>query len=180
MLDKQLTMVQVAEKISQNFGEDLFVIWSDDTADKLIIRCRVVRDPKSLDEDADAEEDQILKRIEAHMLESISLRGIPGITRVFMMQHKVSHPDETGEFKQGKEWVLETDGVNLADVMAVPGVDSTRTYSNDFIEVLSVLGIEATRSSLYKEILNVIAFDGSYVNYRHMALLVDVMTSVVI
>ena len=44
MLDKQLTMVQVAEKISQNFGEDLFVIWSDDTADKLIIRCRVVRD----------------------------------------------------------------------------------------------------------------------------------------
>ncbi len=177
MLDKQLTMAQVAEKISQNFGEDLFVIWSDDTADKLIIRCRVVRDPKSLDEDADAEEDQILKRIEAHMLESISLRGIPGITRVFMMQHKVSHPDETGEFKQGKEWVLETDGVNLADVMAVPGVDSTRTYSNDFIEVLSVLGIEATRSSLYKEILNVIAFDGSYVNYRHMALLVDVMTS---
>ena len=155
----------------------MFVIWSDDTADKLIIRCRVVRDPKSLDEDADAEEDQILKRIEAHMLESISLRGIPGITRVFMMQHKVSHPDETGEFKQGKEWVLETDGVNLADVMAVPGVDSTRTYSNDFIEVLSVLGIEATRSSLYKEILNVIAFDGSYVNYRHMALLVDVMTS---
>ena len=177
MLDKQLTMAQVAEKISQNFGEDLFVIWSDDTADKLIIRCRVVRDPKTLDEDADAEEDQILKRIEAHMLESISLRGIPGITRVFMMQHKVSKPDETGEFKQGKEWVLETDGVNLADVMAVPGVDSARTYSNDFIEILSVLGIEATRSALYKEILNVIAFDGSYVNYRHMALLVDVMTS---
>ena len=177
MLDKQLTMAQVAEKISQNFGDDLFVIWSDDTADKLIIRCRVVRDPKSLDEDADAEEDQILKRIEAHMLESISLRGIPGITRVFMMQHKVSKPDATGEFKQGKEWVLETDGVNLADVMAVPGVDSARTYSNDFIEILSVLGIEATRSALFKEILNVIAFDGSYVNYRHMALLVDVMTS---
>lgn len=177
MLDKQLTMSQVAEKISQNFGEDLFVIWSDDTADKLIIRCRVVRDPKSLDEEADAEEDQILKRIEAHMLESISLRGIPGITRVFMMQHKVSSPDTTGDFVQTQEWVLETDGVNLSDVMAVPGVDASRTYSNNFIEVLSVLGIEATRSALYKEILNVIAFDGSYVNYRHMALLVDVMTS---
>nr|A5DCV3.2 RecName: Full=DNA-directed RNA polymerase II subunit RPB1; Short=RNA polymerase II subunit 1; Short=RNA polymerase II subunit B1; AltName: Full=DNA-directed RNA polymerase III largest subunit [Meyerozyma guilliermondii ATCC 6260] len=177
MLDKQLTMAQVAEKISQNFGEDLFVIWSDDTADKLIIRCRVVRDPKSLDEDVDAEEDQILKRIEAHMLESISLRGIQGITRVFMMQHKLSLPDETGEFKQGQEWVLETDGVNLADVMAVPGVDAKRTYSNNFIEILSVLGIEATRSALFKEILNVIAFDGSYVNYRHMALLVDVMTA---
>lgn len=176
MLDKQLTMSQVAEKISQNFGEDLFVIWSDDTADKLIVRCRVVRDPKSLDED-DSEEDQILKRIESHMLESISLRGIPGITRVFMMQHKLSYPDETGEFQQGQEWVLETDGVNLADVISIPGVDSKRTYSNNFIEILSVLGIEATRTALFKEVLNVIAFDGSYVNYRHMALLVDVMTS---
>ncbi|CAH6720811.1 DNA-directed RNA polymerase II subunit RPB1 [[Candida] jaroonii] len=176
MLDKQLTMSQVAEKISQNFGEDLFVIWSDDTADKLIIRCRVVRDPKTLDED-DAEEDQILKRIEAHMLESISLRGIPGITRVFMMQHKLNRPDETGEYRQDQEWVLETDGVNLSEVMTIPGVDAARTYSNNFIEILSVLGIEATRSALYKEILNVIAFDGSYVNYRHMALLVDVMTS---
>lgn len=176
MLDKQLTMSQVADRISQNFGEDLFVIWSDDTADKLIIRCRVVRDPKSLDED-DSEEDQILKRIESHMLESISLRGIPGITRVFMMQHKMNYIDDSGEFQQGQEWVLETDGVNLADVMSIPGVDSSRTYSNNFIEILSVLGIEATRSALYKEILNVIAFDGSYVNYRHMALLVDVMTS---
>lgn len=176
MLDKQLTMAQVAEKISQNFGEDLFVIWSDDTADKLIIRCRVIRDPK-LEEEGDHEEDQILKRVEAHMLETISLRGIPGITRVFMMQHKVSSPDASGEFAQSQEWVLETDGVNLADVMAVPGVDASRTYSNNFIEILSVLGIEATRYALFKEILNVIAFDGSYVNYRHMALLVDVMTS---
>ncbi|KAK6461333.1 DNA-directed RNA polymerase II largest subunit [Scheffersomyces coipomensis] len=176
MLDKQLTMAQVAEKISQNFGEDLFVIWSDDTADKLIIRCRVVRDPK-MDEEAESEEDQILKSIESHMLDNISLRGIEGITKVFMMQHKTSTPDETGEFKQGKEWVLETDGVNLSGVMAVSGVDASRTYSNNFIEILSVLGIEATRSALFKEILNVIAFDGSYVNYRHMALLVDVMTS---
>lgn len=176
MLDKQLTMAQVAEKISQNFGEDLFVIWSDDTAEKLIIRCRVIRDPK-LEEEGEHEEDQILKRVEAHMLETISLRGIPGITRVFMMQHKLSVPDETGEYVQKQEWVLETDGVNLSEVMAVPGVDSHRTYSNNFIEILSVLGIEATRSALYKEILNVIAFDGSYVNYRHMALLVDVMTS---
>ncbi|OBA20992.1 DNA-directed RNA polymerase II largest subunit [Metschnikowia bicuspidata var. bicuspidata NRRL YB-4993] len=176
MLDKQLTMAQVAEKISQNFGEDLFVIWSDDTADKLIIRCRVIRDPK-LEEEGDHEEDQILKRVEAHMLETISLRGIPGITRVFMMQHKMSTPDADGEFLQKQEWVLETDGVNLAEVITVPGVDASRTYSNNFIEILSVLGIEATRTALFKEILNVIAFDGSYVNYRHMALLVDVMTA---
>ncbi|ODQ79999.1 hypothetical protein BABINDRAFT_36081 [Babjeviella inositovora NRRL Y-12698] len=177
MLDKELTMSQVAEKISKSFGKDLFVIWSEDNADKLIIRCRVVRDPKDMDEDADAEEDQMLKLIEANMLEEISLRGIPGITRVFMMQHKRNEPDATGEYKQGMEWVLETDGCNLADVMSVPGVDSSRIYSNSFVEVLTVLGIEATRAALYREIQNVLGFDGSYVNYRHMAILVDVMTS---
>ncbi|ODQ68191.1 beta and beta-prime subunits of DNA dependent RNA-polymerase [Nadsonia fulvescens var. elongata DSM 6958] len=178
MLDKQLTMSQVAERISQNFGEDLFVMWSEDNAEKLIIRCRVVRDPKTLDEEIDAEEDQMLKRIEAHMLESISLRGIENISRVFMMQHKLNIPDEiTGEYRTDKEWVLETDGCNLAEVMIADGVDASRTYSNSFIEILSVLGIEATRTALFREVLNVIAFDGSYVNYRHMALLVDVMTS---
>lgn len=177
MLDKQLTMSQVAEKISAKFDPDLFVIWSEDNAEKLIIRCRLIRDPKAMEEDAEAEEDQFLKSLEGTMLDTISLRGIPGIIRVFMMQHKKSLPNETGAYEQQMEWVLETDGINLAEVIAVPGVDSTRTYSNSFVEVLSVLGIEATRSALYKEILNVIAFDGSYVNYRHLALLVDVMTS---
>ncbi|CAN3372452.1 hypothetical protein DIURU_005052 [Diutina rugosa] len=177
MIDKQLTMSQVAEKITQNFGDDLFVIWSDDTADKLIIRCRVVRDPKQLDEDTDAEEDQILKRIEAHMLEEISLRGIKGITRVFLAQEDAPIIKPTGEFSKEKEWTLATDGVNLAEVMQVEGVDYTRVRSNNFIEVLQVLGIEACRGALFKELKDVIEFGGSKVNYRHMALLIDVMTS---
>ncbi|CAN3474396.1 DNA-directed RNA polymerase II subunit RPB1 [Diutina catenulata] len=177
MLDKQLTMSQVAEKISENFGEDLFVIWSDDTADKLIIRCRVVRDPKSLDDDVNAEEDQILKRIEAHMLEAISLRGIPGITKVFLAEEDAHVQKPTGEFTKEKEWILATDGVNLAEVMCVEGVDYTRVRSNNFIEVLQVLGIEACRGALFKELKDVIEFGGSKVNYRHMALLIDVMTS---
>ena len=40
-----------------------------------------------------------------------------------------------------------------------------------------MFGIEAARASLLKEVRNVIEFDGSYVNYRHLALLVDIMTS---
>ncbi|PRT54496.1 DNA-directed RNA polymerase II subunit RPB1 [Wickerhamiella sorbophila] len=178
MLDKQLTMSQVAEKITAAFGGDLFVMWSEDNADKLVIRCRVIRDPKALEEEPDLEEDQMVKSIEQHMLESITLRGVPGISRVFMMEHRLSQVDEvSGDWAQKMEWVLETDGVDLAEVMTIDGVDPYRTYSNSFVEILGVLGIEATRSALYREIYKVIAFDGSYVNYRHMALLVDVMTS---
>ena len=44
------------------------------------------------------------------------------------------------------------------------------------IAVYQVLGVEAVRKALEKELHHVISFDGSYVNYRHLALLCDVMT----
>ncbi|OUT21564.1 DNA-directed RNA polymerase II subunit RPB1 [Pichia kudriavzevii] len=168
MLDKQLSMQQVAAKIMENFGDDLFVIWSEDNADKLR--------RKALDEEEEDTEDGLLKALEAQMLESITLRGVSGISRVFMMKYDKTYIAEDGDFAKKQEWVLETDGINLADVITVEGIDTTRTYSNSFVEILFVFGIEAARSALYKEILNVIAFDGSYVNYRHLALLVDLMT----
>ena len=40
-----------------------------------------------------------------------------------------------------------------------------------------VLGVEAVRKAVEKEMNHVISFDGSYVNYRHLALLCDVMTA---
>jgi hypothetical protein len=51
-------------------------------------------------------------------------------------------------------------------VLPVPGVDPTRTMSNDLIEIISYLGVEACRQALLRELRNVIEFDGSYVNYR--------------
>lgn len=46
-----------------------------------------------------------------------------------------------------------------------------------FILCVQSLGIEAVRKSIEKEMNHVISFDGSYVNYRHLALLCDVMTA---
>ncbi|CAL9735755.1 DNA-directed RNA polymerase II subunit RPB1 [Monosporozyma servazzii] len=176
MNDKDLTMGQVGERIKHTFGNDLFVIWSEDNAEKLIIRCRVIR-PKSLDAGIEAEEDHMLKKIENTMLENITLRGVENIERVVMMKYDRKVPSAAGDYEKVPEWVLESDGVNLAEVMQVPGVDASRIYTNSFIDIMEVLGIEAGRAALYKEVYNVIASDGSYVNYRHMALLVDVMTT---
>jgi DNA-directed RNA polymerase II subunit RPB1 len=43
--------------------------------------------------------------------------------------------------------------------------------------LLQILGIEAVRKSIEKEMNHVISFDGSYVNYRHLSLLCDSMTA---
>ena len=177
MLDKKLTMADVSNKISEDFQRDLMCICSDDNAEKLIIRCRIIsEDPSEKQADVQEEEDVFLKKIENSLLNSISLRGIKNIARVYMVEKKKTFIKGDGTFGSQMEWYLETSGSNLKAVMCEEDVDATRTYSNNCGEVMSVLGIEATRQSLLKELRGVIEFDGSYVNYRHLSLLCDVMT----
>lgn len=127
------------------------------------------------------EDDVFLKCIEASMLSDIALLGIEAISKVYM--HLPITDDkkriiitENGEFKSVAEWILETDGTSLMRVLSERDVDPVRTSSNDICEVFQVLGIEAVRKAVEKEMNHVISFDGSYVNYRHLALLCDVMT----
>ena len=48
------------------------------------------------------------------MLTTLSLRGVEGITRVFMREPKRETVDPvTGAIKMLSEWVLDTEGVNL-------------------------------------------------------------------
>jgi len=74
------------------------------------------------------------------------------------------------------EWILETEGTNLAGVLNNEAVDATKTISNHIYEVWEVLGIEAVRQALQKELSLVLKAYGIYVNYRHLAILCDVMT----
>lgn len=179
MLDKKLEMAFVAGKIAEVFEQDLFVIWSEDNAEKLVIRCRALNEHDHDKEDGGEpeEEDIFLKQLETSMLSTISLRGVEGVERVFMLKHKKNVITESGEFDNPVEWVLETDGINLRKVLCVEGVDSTRTTSNSCVEIMEVLGIEAARASLLRELRNVIEFDGSRVNYRHLSMLCDIMTN---
>ncbi|KMU82510.1 DNA-directed RNA polymerase II subunit RPB1 [Coccidioides immitis H538.4] len=184
LLDKGLTVQDVAMKIKESYPQDIAVIFSDNNADEQVIRIRQIQDPKQDEEDDDdTEYDVTLKKLEAHLLDTLTLRGVAGVERAFINEKSRVRTLEDGslyknsEDPQCKEWVLETSGSALGDVLAIPGVDATRTYSNQFVEILEVFGIEATRTALLRELTQVLAFDGSYVNHRHLALLCDVMTS---
>ncbi|EPS67076.1 hypothetical protein M569_07699, partial [Genlisea aurea] len=178
MVDKKLSMADIAEKINLEFDDDLTCIFNDDNAEKLILRIRIMNDeaPKGELNDESAEDDVFLKKIESNMLTEMALRGIPDINKVFIKNSKVNRFDEIDGFKAENEWMLDTEGVNLLAVLCHPDVDSKRTTSNHLIEVIEVLGIEAVRKALLDELRVVISFDGSYVNYRHLAILCDTMT----
>jgi DNA-directed RNA polymerase II subunit RPB1 len=181
LLDKGLTVQDVAAAIKSKFNRDLAVIFSDNNADEQVIRIRMVRDKDQ--EDEDTEEDLTLKRLEAHLLDELTLRGVPGIERAFINSTEKMYTDDDGkqiikkDDPKCKEWFLDTTGIALKDVLVTEGVDSTRVYCNSFIDIFQVFGIEATRAALMRELTQVLAFDGSYVNHRHLAVLVDVMTS---
>ncbi|KAK9713059.1 hypothetical protein RND81_06G000500 [Saponaria officinalis] len=178
MVDKKLSMADIAEKINLEFSDDLTCIFNDDNAEKLILRIRIMNDEASKGEflDESSEDDVFLKMVAGNMLTEMALKGILDINKVFIKQAKVNKFDEQKGFKSETEWMLDTEGVNLLSVMCHQDVDATRTTSNHLIEVMEVLGIEAVRKALLDELRVVISFDGSYVNYRHLAILCDTMT----
>ena len=81
---------------------------------------------------------------------------------------------DTNHFDNLVEWVLDTDGTNLIEILSNPNIDSTRTISNDIREIYDTLGVEAARTALYHELINVTSEDA--MNYRHLSLLIDTMT----
>ncbi|KAJ3342246.1 DNA-directed RNA polymerase II subunit rpb1 [Entophlyctis luteolus] len=171
---RDLTMEQIAATIMNEFGSD-FKCWiSDDNEIRPLILARIVPS-KDAGEDIHVDEDVFLRKIEENILNDISLCGIKGIGKAFISDYKYKELDAEGKFKQMQHFFLETNGSNFKEVLCVDGVNANITTTNSVIEVFDVLGIEATRAALLNELRGVINSDGSYVNYRHLALLSDVM-----
>jgi DNA-directed RNA polymerase beta' subunit len=119
----------------------------------------------------------VLKQLEAEVL-ALPIDGVDGISGASARRQPcLLYDQNTGERVDAfAEWIVETDGSNLLDSFALEGVDHRLTTCNHPLEVYTALGIEAVRECLVRELRKVLTFDGSYVNYRHLSLLADVMT----
>jgi DNA-directed RNA polymerase II subunit RPB1 len=79
MVDHKLTMAYVAGRIAETFQTDLFVIWSEDNLEKLIIRYRVTGSAdKEADGSAAIEENVFPHHPESMMLGFVDFTGCPG------------------------------------------------------------------------------------------------------
>ena len=79
--------------------------------------------------------------------------------------------------KKDSEWIIQTSGSNLGKVFKIPGVDTTRTTTNNIWEIAAVIGIEAARSTLINEITHTLDEQGLEVDIRHIVLVSDLMSS---
>ncbi|KAI5955618.1 RPO31 [Candida jiufengensis] len=103
---------------------------------------------------------QSLKRV----LPDICIKGLPQIFRA------VINIKDDGK----KELLVE--GYGLKEVMNTEGIVGTKTTTNHVLEVNQILGIEAARGSIVREIDYTMSNHGMSVDPRHIQLLGDVMT----
>lgn len=83
-------------------------------------------------------------------------------------------PDNS--IKSGKEFIIYTSGINMYDIRYINGIDIARTLCNDIAQIYDIFGIEAARIALLREITNLLDIMGTFVNYHHLSVLVDLMT----
>jgi DNA-directed RNA polymerase II subunit RPB1 len=116
-----------------------------------------------------------LRSLDKTVLSKLNLKGTSLTQNVSLRKTERIKVTEDGTVVSIPDYVIDSDGSNLSSVMIHPYVDGSRTITNDVWEAYSVLGIEGARTVLIREITDVIS-DGSYVNPKHISLLVEMMT----
>jgi DNA-directed RNA polymerase II subunit RPB1 len=169
MFNRNITMDDVAYVLNQKFTNMIHMIYTDFNSEKLVMRIRLVKE--TLVEDDDYAN---FKKVQSVILNSIAVRGVPGIKAVSFRKSEDRVELKEGKFEKVPEYALDTDGSNFVEVMNHPAVDPTRLYTTNVHDIIDILGIEAARAILLTEIDSLFASAG--VNYRHLGLLADSMT----
>lgn len=148
-----ISMIELTVCIQRQY-EHVWCICNDETDPNPKIVIRIMSTETN-------EEYEQIKLLSVKMCTDLTIKGYPSIK---------------GCYASDKINVIETSGTDLENVLSDEIVDPYLTYSNNIIETYNVLGIEAARETLFREIKNVIEYDGSFVDYRHISLLIDTMT----
>ena len=150
LLDKNIEMEEIYYSVSQLYKEGVYCEYSDDNAPEMYLRIRVdplCQELRKIGIADEIPEIAILSSVESKLMDNLVIRGIDGINNVTLRQ----------DIRAGskKEWLIDTDGSNIIDVILHPHVDTYRTVSNDIHEMYSIFGVEAARNTLIREIREV-------------------------
>jgi DNA-directed RNA polymerase II subunit RPB1 len=182
MFNKNITMDDiyfVIRNIYNTFGgqntsdqmSSMSTIYSDYNSQKLVMRIRPsIKTAEFMYGDYLAS----IKKLLNTMMQNTIIRGVPGIRAVTWRKDGNNYEFQDGQYIKVDQYLLDTDGTNFVSIMTHPYVDGNSLYSTNLYDIFDQLGIEATRTVLYTEILNL--FNRKDINYRHLGLLCDIMT----
>lgn len=112
--------------------------------------------------------------------ERFRIKGVPGVIKAMCKEElrKSFHPN-TGALVEEQEYVITIQtqsGSTMRNLIMYEEIDIIRTTTNDVFTIYQLLGIEATRSALIREINNVFSSEGHSINHQHVSILIDIMT----
>ena len=176
LLDRSVSMNMIGNAVQTLYNsqheETIECILTNDNTnnERLLLRIRL--------NEGDPNEDDfnLLKAIEKNILD-IKLKGINNITGSTIRKVTEKYINEdNGDIYNTKRVIIDSIGTNLLEVLGLENIDAEKTITNDIDETLNVLGIEACRSLLIEEFMDVINSAGASLNPRHIEVLVDTMT----
>ena len=188
LLERHIRMWEVEAKLLERFGSSLTCIFADDNADRLTIRLRVTNDSTSQGNDANRDDDvlYLLKQLETSVMKMV-LRGVDNVAAAFLPAREsrprmrsvqgdgsMKSPDDKREVVIIAQQAAQAGSSSLLQILKMPEVDQYRTTTTNIRDVFELLGIEAARNVLMREILKV--YSSAYINYRHIEMLIDTMT----
>ncbi|MCD6226270.1 MAG: DNA-directed RNA polymerase subunit A'' [Candidatus Aenigmarchaeota archaeon] len=103
-----------------------------------------------------------LQKLKKKLLD-IHIAGIPTVKNVIVIN-------------QNNEWLIKASGFNFKEILKFDEIDKTRSYTNNIYEVMSVLGIEAARNVIIREIKDTLEQQGLDIDDRYIKLVTDMMT----
>ena len=183
LLERNLTPADLAEIIDGHFSPHLYILYSEAPMTEWILKIRALGSGVGSTQFADkpVDEQVFLKHVTSDICDKICrdcfLSGIPGVKAVDVSSSVLcTREGDDGDIQRQDVVVLETDGSNLLGALGLAELDGALCTSNDVVDVYNTLGIEAATQVLFQELQTTIGFDGNFINPRHLALLVSLMT----
>lgn len=188
LFNHKIELTQIAEVLQKKYG-DIHCVWSPLANGYLdiLIDCEGItcENTESLPEIKSNKQARIyyIKKVISLKIRNEHIGGIPSVTKVYIRKAKCNETFGNYPLKpeilqrigdKEEEWIAETDGTNLVELLTEKGVDTTRTMSNDIWEINNIFGIEAARQYLFLEFSEIVK--SSNINPVHVQVLVDKMT----
>jgi len=185
LADYNIHVYEIEHMFNENMtGGDsgISCIFSDDNANKVFCRAEITdvsTNPLSLLERI--EKDMMSMKIKGvYSIDKTSIRILPGTiktdTGAIINKENPDYINVAPSTIYSDDYVIDTVGTNLVQILNMPEVDTSKTFSNDLREIYDVFGIEGARSAIIHEINEVLS-GASGLNSRHIELLADVMTA---
>ena len=168
IIEKKITMDDIHNILNNKYPTSV-LMFSDDNSSKLIFRLRL---PFATNKEK-ADDDILYLKQKIDEISQINIKGVQGISKVYPPKTSPKYLKQGDVYIEKDEYILDTDGSNLFDLLIRDEIDSTRTYSIDPNEMLTTFGIEAARFMIENQLTEV--FSTNDINKRHIAVLCDRM-----